>query len=251
MENRRIPATLEEFNTHLLNVNTYLHKTETGTSQMRGEILGMTITELNTLHNIKMTWSSGDPLHPGIWDLHRQKNKKTVVTRLNVLHIIKEFSEFFRPILIRISSSPNITVDDRIVLRIAPPVTKRSIPKLRIGEQCVTKYIVQGGARIKFKCHTSHESGRSAKPPRADAVELSYLLVLPHLTSPDGEIVAVDHSFDPQKNPTKHISTKASFLMEFDLTYRGYQMHFWARWINTRHPDLNGVWTGPYMCFIG
>jgi hypothetical protein len=125
MQKRRIPATLIPFHWYLITANEYLRKIAPGETLMRGEVLGMTPAEMITLNHFQMVWSSGDPLHPGVWDLHSHKDKKTATTRQNVLQVMKDFSDFFRPILMRMSYSPNITTDDRFTLNIAAPVTKR------------------------------------------------------------------------------------------------------------------------------
>jgi hypothetical protein len=251
MEKRRIPATLAAFNFHLINVDAYLHNIAPGTTLMRGELLGMTAAELLTLSHFHTAWTSDDPLHPGVWDLHSRKDKKTSVTRQNVLQVMSDFSAFFRPILMRITYSPNITNDDRVALRIAEPVIKRSRPTLPIGESCWAAPTVLGGSRMKFRCSTTTDSGKASKPPRADAVEIAYLLVLPHQKSPDGKEIPTYVMAWPDESNTKFISTKAAFIMEFGLDYMGYQLQFFTRWINTRHPKLNGPWTGPLVGYIG
>jgi hypothetical protein len=251
MQKRRIPATLIAFSDYLHIANVHLHTIASGDTLPRGEVLGMTPAEMLTLQHFKMVWSSGDPLHPGVWDLHSQKDKKTAATRQNVLQVMSDFSAFFRPILVRISACPAITVDDRLVLNIAPPVTKRSRPTLEIGEKCVTDHNTLGGARIKFKCKTPHDSTRASIPPRANAVELAYKLVLPYQFTPAGKKIPADMISGPYDGTTMFMSTRASFMIEFDQNYLGYQIQFYTRWINTRHPNLNGPWTGPLVGYIG
>jgi hypothetical protein len=251
MQQRRIPATLTEFNNHLRNVNNYLHKIEEGATLMRGELLGMTAAELVTLGHFMQVWSSGDPLHPGVWDLHSDKTRKTALTRKNILQIMKDFSQFFRPLLTRMSGSAIINNADRGALLIAAPVTKRSRPKLAIAVQCTVLPILIGGGRIKFKCYPAHTEGRAHKPPRADAVEIAYRLFLPHQLSPTGEEIPIPSLIGPNDNTTKIISTRASFTFDLDDKALGYQMQFYARWINTKYPQLASPWNGVWSFFIG
>jgi hypothetical protein len=103
---------------------------------------------------------------------------------------------------------------------------------------------------MKFKCFSDHESKRACIPPRADAVEISYLLRLPHQTAPDGKPVEQPTFNHPDRDTTKFISTRAAFYRDFGLEFRGYQLHYFARWTNTRHPDLSASWTGPFMEYI-
>ncbi len=251
MQKRRIPATLATFHWYLITANEYLQSIAPGETLMRGEILGMSAAELLTLNHFKKVWSSDDPLHPGVWDLHSHKDKKTAVTRQNVLQVMSDFSAFFRPILMRIAYSPNITNGDRDTLNIANPVTKRSRPTAPIAEKCVAVVTIIGTGRIKVSCHYMNESKRACKPPRADAVEIAYRMILPHQFSPDGKELPMPSIIGPDDNTTKIISTRASFIAEMGAKYQGYQMQFFARWINTKHPSINGPWTGMWGVFIG
>jgi hypothetical protein len=250
-QQRRIPATLPEFDAHLKNVNNYLHKVNEGTTLMRGIILGMTAEELVTLSHFKQVWTSGDPEHPGVWDLHFDKDKKNVLTRKNVLQVMKDFSEFFRPLLNRMNGSANITITDRQALRIAAPVTKRSRPKLEISEKCWTMAKLIGGSRIRFRCRTTTDSSKPSLPPRADAVEIAYRIDLPYNFDANGKKIPGIIIANAEHGTTKHISTRASFYMEPGLEYLGYKMQFYSRWINIRYPKLNGPWTGPSSIIIG
>lgn len=96
-----------------------------------------------------------------------------------------------------------------------------------------------------------HEGNRARKPPRADAVEIAYRMFLPHQFSPSGEKLPLMQLQGPHDNTIKIFSTKASFTLEMGAQYMGYQMQYYARWINTRHPSLAGPWTGMWAVFIG
>jgi hypothetical protein len=171
MDKGRIPTRLIPFHVHLTNVNTYLHKIEEGTTQMRGEILGMTSDELVKLSTYYNIWTSEDTQHPGIWDLHNNPLTKTKATRQDVVAFMKNFGIFFRPILNRISSSTNITPGDRLNLRIAPPVSKRSRPTKNISSTCSIMPDSLGRGRVKFSCFYD-ECPRQASPSGLTSLKL-------------------------------------------------------------------------------
>jgi hypothetical protein len=249
MDKGRIPTRLGPFNVHLSNVNTYLHKIEQGTTQMRGEILGMTTEELLKLSTFYNIWTSEDPQHPGIWDLHSFALTKTKATRQDVVTFMKNFGKFFRPVLNRISGNTNITEKDYINLRIALPVSKRSRPTTNIKETCYINAQTLGSGRLKISCYYD-EHPRSAKPPRADAVEIAYLLDLPYKESEDKKNTNAFAMFDPEKYGTRVISTKASFTLELGGDKMGQRMQYYGRWINTKYPRFSGNWSVLYKKFV-
>jgi hypothetical protein len=251
MEKRRIPNTLLAFNSYLLTVNDHLQMTQPGASVTNGGRLGLTSAELITLDNFHTAWISDDPANPGAYFLHSNKVSKTEVTRKNVLEIMKDFTVFFRPILWRISGCLNITNADRAVLRIAPPVTSHVQPVSGIEEDCFAMLHILGGGNIKISCKTSHESGRAAKPDRADAVEIAYRTDRVLYDSQTGEIIPIHVIESPDDGTLKKLSTKAVFQLNLGIESAGSKLQLFARWINTKHPHLAGAWTGPFSTFIG
>jgi hypothetical protein len=251
MEKRRIPNTLKAFNSYISNVNSHLQMKEKGAVVTNGERLGLTPAELLTLGNFFTAWSSNDPEHRGAYYLHSNKVTKTEVTRKMVLQLMKEFTVFFRPITWRISGCLNITNADRAVLRIAPPVTSHVQPVAGIEEGCFAMLHIMGGGIMKISCKASHESGRAAKPYRADAVEIAYRTDRVLYDSQTGKIIPLYVINGPDDGTTKMLSTKAVFLLHLGVENAGSKLQLYAHWINTKHPNLAGEWTGPFSTFIG
>ncbi len=251
MERRRIPKTIPEFNIHINDVSKFLQKTESGATVTNGERLGMLPAELVTLNKFSLAWSNPGATPKGVYDLHSNPLTKTEVTRLDVLKIMKDFSVFFRPILVRMSGSPNITADDRALLRIAEPSTKRIRPTAVIAESCIASLLVLGGGSMKLVCRHEHDNGRASKPTRADAVEIAYRIDRVLYDSQTGEILPVHVIDGPDDGTTKMLSTKAIFRLRLGMEYAGCKLQLYARWINTKHPELAGLWTGPFSTFIG
>jgi hypothetical protein len=251
MERRRIPNTLGKFDIHIKNVNEHLQKAEKNASIKNGIRLGMTSAELTKYNNLKTKWTSGDMAHPGIYDLQGNPATKNKITREKALKFIKEYSAFFRPILLRMSGSPEINATDRLILCIAEAVTKHTSPIAAIEEDCMVMPVIHGGGTLRISCCTSHESGRPGKPLRANALELAYRIFKPKIDTQTGEIIFPDTAQHANDGTTKLLSTKAVFLLNLGQENCGCRMDLFARWINTKHPHLNGAWKGPVSTFIG
>jgi hypothetical protein len=251
MERRRIPKTIPGFNIHIGVVSTFLQKTEAGATVTNGERLGMLPAELVIMNNFSLAWSNPGATPKGAYDLHSNPLTKTEVTRLDVLKIMKDFSVFFRQILVRMSGSPNITAEDRAILRIAEPSTTRTRPTAVIAESCFASPVVLGGGSIKLVCRHEHDSNRASKPTRADAVEIAYRIDRVLYNSQTGEILPLHVIESPDDGTTKLLSTKAIFRLSLGIEHAGSKLQLYARWINTKHPELAGPWKGPFTSFIG
>ena len=211
----------------------------------------MYLFQLFAFSDFSRKWRSGDAANPGVYELHLNLETKNKVTRANVVKIQTEFSEFFRPILIRISGSPNITSDDRIALNIAEPFTSHSHPATPIEQRCFPSVIMMGGGMVKFKCYQTINSGRAGLPELANGLVLAYRIDLP-IVAPDSspektksKVIRPEFA-GPDDNTTKITQTKAIFTLELGSDNACCILQFYCRWINSVHPELNGPWTGPY-----
>jgi hypothetical protein len=172
-EKRRIPVILEAFITYIVLINDYLKTVQPGDTLKRGTILGMSDEELTLLDGFVKKFVSGDPDHPGYWDLHKNKATKTATTRKNMVDTMKEFGSFFRPILDRISGSGSITNTDRDTLNIAHPVTSHTTPTTAIKADCFVNITMLGQGKVYFECRASADEACASKAEGADAVEMA------------------------------------------------------------------------------
>ena len=123
---KRIPTAQAAMIAYILVVRTYLNSKLPGHTAKRGLELGMTQLQLDFLDAFILTLISGDPDHPGIWDLHSDKTKKTQLTTAQMKTAKKEFKKFFQPILNMVAANALIVDSDRVALEISDPVEKRS-----------------------------------------------------------------------------------------------------------------------------
>jgi hypothetical protein len=248
MDKNRIPYALARFNSYIRSVDTFLHALSSDGLTTNGIKLDMTNGELVKLNDFRYQWSSDDPLHPGIYDLHLNPNTKTSTTRATIDKLMSDFRIFFRPVLTRISVSRNINTEIRQVLRIAAPVTERTRHQTPITESCVIYDTPIGGSMIKISCRTAHDSNRASIAALANAVEVAYGIHIPLFDEKGNHI---------NQNPLlqtnckdRFISTKATFMLEFGIENTCKFVTLYARWINTKHAELAGHWTGPFRAVI-
>jgi hypothetical protein len=251
----RIPMKLETFITFIVLVDEYLHTILPGSTDARGIELGMTTAELAALKDWVKKFISGDPTHPGIWDLHKSKQTKTHTTRQNMVDSQKLFAAFFRPMLVRMSGSALITNGDRDTLNIAHPVTTHIKPTTPIKEQCVIGIKMLGQCKVKFVCKAIEDEARASKPEGANAVEIALLSRPVITTEPTKDNILAGKvrpksMLGPSEASSFRIFTKAIFIIQFPDTDLGNDLQLFGRWINTNYPDLAGPWSGLYSRII-
>jgi hypothetical protein len=244
MKNSRIPVKQYLFVQYVLKNNKYLHEIVSGGALTRGEILGLTTAELLSLNAYELKLVSGDPLNPGFWDLHANKETKNYKTRMQFLDVKKEFGDFYRPLLNRMSGSAAITIADRLVLNIAIPGTSHHKPTTKIQELCYANVVILGRGDVRFLCRSTSDSSRSSRPASSNGPEIAYLLIAPTSASGDSANGAKKSLLpDPKLGFTHVILTKAIFTLELGVEYAGYTMQYYLRWVNTKYPNLAGTWS--------
>ena len=149
----------------------------------------------------------------------------------------------------------NITNNDRNVLNIAHPVTTHTTPSTAIAAKCFVDITMLGQGEVKFECRASADANRSGKAEGSDAVEVAFCsLPMVEVKAGDGSILASKvkprQMMGPSEATNFNTFTKAIFTMQFPDTDLGNDLQLFGRWINTKHPELNGAWSGLYTVII-
>jgi len=223
----RVPRKLGAFDQYIRRVIAFL----IAGSPTNGSRLLLTAAEIAQAQGFLTLWYTGVAASPGMWELHSNPNTKNKATRKGVVKIIKDFAAFFSPILNRVNGCSAITATDRLILNIADPNSLRT-RHIESNEDLINFMLVsKGGGDVRVICRTSTDSKRASKSPLADSVEIFYKVGDPLPISTDD--VTLDF----------FISTRASFTLSLGTANLTKKLYVFARWYNTKHPELAGHWS--------
>src|ERR1051326_1011258 len=231
MAQGRIPHLLSLFDKYIRNSVTFLLSINPATGNAWWQDLGLTGAEINQLQQFLGRWYTGNPANPGAYELHINPNTKTKKTREDISKIISDFTAFMRPLLLRMSGSANLTDGARLALRIAAPNASRT--KHREAIKDTVNFIVTplGGGDMRFTCRTKTDTKRASKAKFSDSVQLAYKIGDPSPISADDESLE------------KESFTRAAFTLNAGSVNAGKKCYTFARWYNTKHPELAGPWS--------
>jgi len=223
----RVPRKLSIFDQYIRTVIAFL---AAGTPT-NGSRLLLTVAEIAQAQGFLTLWYTGNSTSPGAWELHSNPNTKTKNTRKMVVKIIKDFCNFFNPLLTRMSTSPNITTADRLVLNIAAPNVQRTHHREGIQDMAYFALKPLGGGDVRIICRTTHDTKRASKALTSDCVQLCYKVGDPLPLNTDDTTTKTE-SF-----------TRAMFTLHLGTASEGKKLYVFARWINTKHTELAGPWS--------
>ena len=196
-----------------------------------GSRLLLIAAEIAQAQGFLTLWYTGNASSPGAWELHSNPNTKTKNTHKMVVKIMKDFTVFFNPLLVRMSGSAAITAADRLILNIAAPNATRTHHRESLQE--IVYFVLKplGGGDVRMICRTTHDSKRASKAALADSVQVCYK------TSDPAPVNSND--------PTAKIEfyTHASFTLRLGTAVEGQKLYLFVRWYNTKHPELAGPWS--------
>ncbi len=244
---KRIPLGNYAMIAYALVIRDYLNKKLDGSNIKRGIELGMTQDELDFIDDFIKSLISGDLDHPGIWDLHSNKDTKTQKTTADLNDAKNAFCAFFRPILNRIAISAVISNGDRIALEISDPVVKHKKPE-KITKKCFASLTAQNFAEYKVECRSESDSKRAGKPTGANKVEVAILIEAPVIqTTVSGTNVVVPPTIKediiPDNIVLRVFSSKARFTLKLGGSNIRSTANLYFRWTNDKYPELSGPWS--------
>ena len=251
MATGRIPKSPKKYDDYIGNVAIHLNAVEQGGTIKRGITLGMLVDEIDTLNDFRTAWSTGTMSNPGCYDLHRNPDTKGKGSRAKVVKHINDFSAFFRPILTRMSGSPAITTDDRLVLGIAEPKTQHKRPTVPISDAIVVSIESLGNGTFRICVRPRVDSARFSLANGANGVEVAYAICEGKFKAGAEIAGKVKVAFlGPDDGAINIVRTTARFNLNLDSIFIGFELRFYIRWINVHYPDLASAWSGPHMANI-
>lgn len=124
-----------------------------------------------------------------------------------------------------------------------------SHPSTPITENCYATIVPLGDGVAKFSCRPSNSKSRSALPKNANGVEVAFRLDLPQIDEASNKIKRTPIN-NPEDGTSKFRDTKAKFIKGFGSDNAAFHLQCYTRWINSKHPKINGIWTGPFSIIL-
>jgi hypothetical protein len=247
------PATKEGLFSYLSGVVPYAE-----TNKVRLLISVLNMTALTTLY--------GDSATPGtylyyyaLWSQPGSGRTKDVID--NLVSTEKSIKSLLLKIYNDIPASV-WTNEDRNAFnrRTGLPLTHTK-PTSPIPEQCYVHITFRGGGDLKFNCRATLDSTRASMPKGANGVEFAFRIDSPQFVPPipaviDGagndlaSKIKRDQMISPKDATDHQTYPKAGFVVKLGPENAGNNLQFFARFINTHYPGLEGPWTGPVSVMI-
>jgi hypothetical protein len=242
MGETRIPQTIPEFNDYINNTDDYLLA---GTPTNR-ERLGLSISNGTDWHDKRVFWR--DTLYPKYID----PLQSTSAVKTQVRDFMADFRTFGNPLLNIMVADPDANSNDEAVFKFVITPAAPSTPTTPITDPVAYETMSLNGGLVEFVCRPAHDSKHPSKHPESDSIQLAYLLqendgpASPNPNpDPGGEIPDPDTAA-----MQKELFTKAVFIKSFGVLSKGKLLICYLRWYNTKHPNLAGPWTGPFVVGI-
>lgn len=236
MGSSRVPETIPPFNNYINSTDDNLQAISSGVIH-NWERLGLSSVNASDWHDQRTYWR--DTLYPK----YSSPATSTSLVKAEVKAFIIEFRKFANPLLDIMAASPNAGTDDEIMFNFKigrAPAHHATDP---IAGTVVYDAQPLGGGDFKFKCRTAADSSRASLAAGADSVQLGYM-VQEKSSGPTPPAPADDNMPNPnQTGMTKDIFTKATFTFHAEAENVGKTMIVFARWFNTKHPELAGPWS--------
>jgi hypothetical protein len=188
-----------------------------------------------------------------LWSQKGIKRTSTVV--LGLLRFESEVKSLLRDIYDNIPARL-WTDDDRVAFNRKTGLKRiKKLHNSHIEEICNPRPGISQGGDVHLSCITAHDSSRASLPAAANAVEVAYKIENIRYEPDDpisgkqGRRIPMD-IVPPEKLRDRMIRTSAKFTISFGIENTGRSLLLWTRWINTKHPERSGIWTGPYTLII-
>ncbi len=231
---------------------TWANSVPEGSIIKRGINVGMTDTQITALGSHYAEWRSGDPDHPGAYEIHLINPKALGGTTPKIKEVQRNFIDFFDPILTVINVNPNMTNEYRDVLNLAYPDPVYTHPTIPIAAQVYARVLPQGNFRFQVKGYTAQDASRASLAEGADSMRIAYrkdpieFEVDPITHIPIQGKIKRNLINSPEDGTTIISFTSATALWQVEGGATGDFLQFYVCWFNSKHPNLAGPWCGPY-----
>ncbi|MBI3502838.1 MAG: hypothetical protein HY063_13690 [Bacteroidetes bacterium] len=261
----RVPRKLNLFDNYIVSVVAFLFSTNAATGNLWWVDLLLTNAEAGQLQTYNGKWRTGNPANPGVYEIHTNPDTKGKKSRKNVINLRDAFTTFIGTLLTRMSASPAITSEARLVLHIAEPNPKKEKVKDGIKEQVFYKEKDLGGGDHEFLCATEHDSKLPSVADTADGIVVSYSIVdvagekaaakaiedanakmvsnASKTNTPPVVIEPVEMTpapSEPEECDKQKVFSGHKFLLHLGMNNKGKILYMFLQWNDSKNPNRIG-----------
>jgi hypothetical protein len=246
----RISRKAVEFNLYITRTDNYQKEVDPITNLANWERL--TLTQQNSAD-----WTG----HRKDWDKLFKKycnpDTSTSIVKANVRTFIDDFRAFANPLLNKMASCGVANTEDEAEFNFKTTRKQRTRRTESISTQCFTRIKVLGGGMIKFHCYDDSTASRAKLTGGADGVMIYYSVIDPVDLAANTRSADVDKPVSPIKSPGSTSACQrqimysgASFILALGDENVGKRLFYFIGWYNSKHPELAGPVSGPFMMVI-
>lgn len=225
---KRVPNTISAFNNYINNTDDYQ---QFGTPISNATRLGLSVQNSLDWKNKRTAWVA---MHKKYID----PALSTTIVKQDVRTFISSFKTFSQPLLNIMTANPAATNQDAIIFGFTLQRKKASRPTIPLNATMVLDVRTLGGGDMAFICRTSQDSNRPGKPAGADAVQIALRF---------GDTAPADAN----DGTIRELSTKARFTFHAGSANSGQPLYVFARWYNTKYPELAAPWSAMITITVG
>jgi hypothetical protein len=243
MGDKTYPTTREALYSYLLVVIAYLQL-----NKSRLLISANDITALLAIY--------GDPLTKDTYMYYYTLWADEANSRTDtVIHSLKSIEDEIEKLLSKIYNdipASKWTDQDRDTMH-----RKTGLPNIKtdmkapITEKCFATNTLLGGGQFQLHCSISNDKTLASLPDRADGVQVASRTDEPLTAEASGGETVSKVKYKPltgaNDGTTIDFYSKANFTVNKGSDQSGNYYQFYTRWFNSKHPELAGPWTGPYV----
>jgi len=183
------------------------------------------------------------------WDNAPKRKDTNITTDLRT--VSTEIISMLRDIYNEIPASKWTDKDRNTLHRKTGLPHTRTRPDKPIKAICYPSVEVHSNGLINFTVHDGPDSKSLAFPEHADAVEVVFAVI-------ESKIRPIGDFGDRVKKdcksisdcPSKELFFKSRFSLQLDDDLAGFDLCYYIRFVNTKHPELAGEWKGPFVVRI-
>lgn len=234
MGKSRIPVSIALFNAYINTTDDFLQApVEEGSSTLNWQRLGLASTDATGWHSKRLAWNT-------LYAKYTNTDTRTKTVNDQVKSFRVNFQKTGGKVLDKIAASDGATEQDQNVfnLVLSGNHKKPTHSHTPITDNIIISVVNIGNGVIKADFRSNHDTKRPSLAPGANSVQLAIKVDEPAPKNVD-EITE------------RVIITRASITKNIGADSAGKRIYLFARWYDTRYPNLAGPWSTMFSILLG